>query len=118
MDGDVRAILGRARVLLEPDGAWCQGAEARDATGRPTYYVAGVSWCATGAVRQAARQLLGGAPTHDEYVKALDACNVLAFGLGTPTSAGVQGWNDTLGRTQAEVLELFDFVLADVPECA
>lgn len=107
-------LLLRAADLLEPDGAWTQGAFSRNADGSvdaggedgdPDGAAANpVCWCALGAIAQVAGHdltqrgypLTG--PLHD-------ASKLLANVVGRATGIGAADWNDEEGRTQKEVVE-------------
>lgn len=77
---------------------WCQGADALSAAGRISPLSAkAVKWSASGAIEGpdpfAARDVLMGI-----------------------TGCSLRAWNDTPGRTQAEVLALFDRAIAECEE--
>lgn len=86
-----RDVLHRAADLLEEFG-WCQGAYAVPNAG--DLFDAPVAFCAVGAIGRAHAELHGGVRTFD----ALDA--VKKYTPETP----LQHYNDTLGRTKAEVV--------------
>ena len=90
--------LREARALLAK--GWTQDAYARDINGECIYSGAEeniVSYCIVGALQHIeAKNLAYG---------TLRKC--LPFG-----SRGLLWWNDTIGRTQDEVLELFDKAIA------
>jgi hypothetical protein len=96
----VADVLLAAALLIEPEGAWTQGAFNRDAdgeTGDDLVVDTPVCWCALGAVahvlRHDAAQPWSGAALEAELaiVALLDNSDVPAF-------------NDTPGRTQSEVV--------------
>lgn len=101
-------ILRQARALISPPGAWCQAAFARGKSGRAVRPDSpnAVSFCLLGAFRRvqgfglpmegAARRLLRAQIPADQQREEGD------LGL----------WNDAPGRTQAEVLALFDLAIA------
>ena len=92
----VADILARAADLIEPEGAWTQGEEARDAHGEGLEDFSGtdaVCWCAGGAIWKAAR-LLG-------VVRGAPFQRYFELFLGV---TGVPEWNDAPERTQAEVV--------------
>ena len=103
-----RVVLSAALEKIRRPGAWLQGATAENAAGEDTYPWAedACAWCATGAiqavepdmrnVRQAAYRLLftrGGMPR-----------STLSAFMSSPIVA----YNDAAGRTQAEVVRLFE----------
>ena len=82
--------LKQARKRIEQ--GWTQGAFARDKNGKETYEydLTAVKWCALGATRYGDSQ---------DFLEAfLEQSHLAEF-------------NDTDGRTQAEVLELFDIAI-------
>src|SRR6266446_2199255 len=91
-------LLHDARVLVEK--GWCQGAEARDASGRPTD---------VGAAEAAAWSLLGAlqattvADPTIEIQDVGDAVAALAELIADPSLAN---WNDCETRTKLEVLSV------------
>lgn len=92
--------LRRARVLLTPPGAWCQGGAMRDAHGnRVDKRWAAVSFCAAQALDEAD----SGADPHEVEQALLD--EVAPFET-------VVGWNDYACRTHDEVLAAFDRAIA------
>src|SRR5579862_6816673 len=108
----VAAVLARARTLIE--GGWTQGAFARDARGFAVEATEcdAVTFCMIGAIEKAAGQLW----PHEHLLALMvdteeDAKKVLAR---DPELAdySLSSYNDAQGRTQAEVLALFDRTLA------
>lgn len=91
----VLACLIAARKRITPKGAWCRGACARNHFGNFTYTEdpAAVAWCVVGAIEldNGARGALYAAMDSDDSLSA---------------------WNDAPGRTQKEVLALFDKAIA------
>ena len=106
-------ILTDARKLLSRTGAWTQGAYARDAAGvglrasEPT----ACSWCIQGAMFKV-RNLTGNLAT-PEILRAQEA---LLRHTNESDTAGLWCWNDQPGRTQEEVLDLFDKALLSVED--
>lgn len=104
-------ILKAGRTLLTPPGTWIQGLAAQDREGfgiLPEDADA-ICWCSLGALRrvrqgatvsyaQALLQLVNGMPCQPEG----DFC----------LAELVFRWNDQPGRTQDEVLALFDKAIA------
>lgn len=98
MPSDLAAVLNRAADLIEPPGAWTQGALARDATGSPVpvYEPSAVSFCVAGAVIRETNgcEMQSWSPIH----------RALATRDHRFTSASV--WQDQHERTQAEAVQL------------
>ena len=96
MTAPVSQVLSEAADLLEKPGAWTQGANARDATGKsvPVTSGRGTCFCMAGAILHR---------TGGDYRAAALVRRVLPM----PNEA-VKDWlvsfNDTTGRTQAEVV--------------
>ena len=86
-------VLDKAADLIEPEGAWTQGAEARDANGEELSYPYddAVCFCAGGAVWKAGH----------EWSVAISAWRL--FQSTVPYEDGPE-WNDEPERTQAEVV--------------
>ena len=76
---------------------WCQGAYAKDKDGYsiPPCDLGAVKWCLVGGI-QASNEL----PSESLLTNAVDLCRKLTGGLSLTT------WNDSPGRTQAQVVEL------------
>ncbi len=94
----VAEVLDGAADLLTPEGKWTQGAFARDENGveietfrdeNPTCF------CLFGAVAYVA----GAEP--EEY---REPDFILREVIGVGSASAVADWNDTSGRTQAEVI--------------
>ena len=92
--------LHAARHLVAK--GWTQCVSARDAWGRRVEYnnVMACSWCARGAVQK----IVGHNPSEITH-----ELNVTLLELGQPNA--IIAWNDEPGRTQAEVLALFDLTI-------
>ena len=110
-------ILTEARRLLV-DVGWTQGQSRAFRMGDVTGY------CATGALAEATRNLhkepswqqeLSNA-AHSNYHGALAALNDGVRARTQNLHAEVVPWNDTTGRTKAEVLDLFDAAIAATGE--
>jgi len=94
----VAEVLERAADLIEPEGAWTQGAFARNAQGKDT----GLSesrgpatcWCVLGATDHVSGE--------DDPVVQAD--HLLAQVIGGAAHNGLGEWNDAPGRTQSEVV--------------
>lgn len=93
---------GRARI----ERGWCQGAFARDANGHDVLSRSprARAWCTSGAVEFDSRPMSAGAfAAHVALCAALPADWI---------EDGAASWNDAPGRTQAEVLALYDAAIA------
>lgn len=93
-------LLNNARGLVER--GWCQGAEARDARGRPTQVVSpdATAWSLLGAL-----QATTAADPAPELQDVGDAVAALAE-LIMDTS--LANWNDSETRTKLEVLSVLE----------
>lgn len=106
---DLADILRRAAALIEPEGAWTQGAFSRNADGsidmcgeddEPDGRAANPTcWCALGAIAHAAGYDLARKSFPLEG-PLKDASKALGDVVGMP----VDDWNDALGRRQVEVV--------------
>ncbi len=92
-------VCRAAAELLEPEGRWTQDAYARDSRGSsaverlsPT----AVCWCIAGGIDRS----IGAIGT----VAGLEARKLVARVLNLSAGYGAALWNDTPGRTQAEVV--------------
>jgi len=97
-------ILLRARELVA--AGWTQGESARDAGGKkisPFSYKA-VCFCALGATHRAEEELGATTAIWDSAIRKLHPFT---------EKWNVAGWNDTPGRTQADVLAAFDAAIAE-----
>lgn len=92
----VADVLERAASLIEPEGAWCQGRTALDASKNivPATSAKAVCWCAFGAIARIAPGL------NEKYA----AEQALRKQARVPT---ISAWNDAQGRTQSEVVAMF-----------
>ena len=103
-----KEVLEKARELLAHEGVWCQGASALDASGLVCSHESrwAVSWCLIGAVETvSARNAVKGSTT----VSALD---IIHWTIDGPDHMGIVSWNDAVGRTQDQVLDLLDRAIA------
>jgi hypothetical protein len=94
-------VLKAARAKIEQ--GWTQGAFALDRERGvvPVNSPAAVCWCSLGAIKFA---------DHDLYSDSYFAAEKI---LGRASgNANIIPWNDAPGRTQAEVLEVFDHAIA------
>lgn len=92
----VSEVLDKAADLIEPDGAWTQGVNARDADGNPTSALddTATCWCALGAI----------AHIDDSRRAYLYACALSQQVWAVRRFRDVPHWNDDPERTQAEVV--------------
>jgi DnaJ-domain-containing protein 1 len=89
----VADILRKAADLIEPEGAWTQGAFGRTPNGVGTSSADSdaVCWCVAGAINKAARDLdVLAVPAHRLFERVIGGYNFT--------------WNDHHQRTQAEVV--------------
>lgn len=95
-------ILMAARNLLTPDGAWTQGAAARDDRGKhvPSKSIDAVCWCLTGALNLASK---------DSNRSSLNGA-LHMFALANKIDSLVR-WNDDMYRTHDEVLAALDHAI-------
>lgn len=99
-----REALVAARELLTPEGAWTQGAFARVGRGGNPIGPAeprAKCFCIVGALKRVCPW------------EASLAFRALERAIGV-RPGDVVNWNDTPGRTQAEVLEVLDKAIAGV----
>ena len=105
---DALRLARAVRELLATPDRWTQGAAARDSRGVACDWAdetAVVSWCILGAIYHF------GAPTSSVLLLR----RALSRQLGEmDTFLPVDSWNDTPGRTHADVLELLDRVVAEM----
>ena len=93
-------------ILLEAKGAiaqgWCQKAIARTECGIPTTVDSrrAVEWCAVGAIRKTVRHF----GEHRRVRLELDSMGA----LGEIVGDNISRWNDEPGRTQDEVVAVFN----------
>jgi hypothetical protein len=92
------AVIDQAIKLVTL--GWCQRAIARSASGQTVsaWSAAACEWCLAGAL-SAARHSGGGGPG---YIEALNLVGDIIAGMGG--AKPIEEWNDTPGRTQAEVI--------------
>lgn len=110
-------ILERGRTLLE-DHELTQFTFAKDKDGTSVSYSSpeACSFCTMGAFWRAAELELG--HEEDSWSKAREYLHYLEAAMvekvkGTNTVVfGIPTWNDTPGRTKADVLDLFDKAIA------
>jgi hypothetical protein len=113
MSAEAKRVLQRARELVA--AGWTQGCCARDVTGRPVgshrreiarkLFPNAVCYCAHGALAEADHEinpLSDEIPSEDNAYGILHGAVVAAGGLSVPS------FNDSPGRTQAEVLAVSD----------
>jgi hypothetical protein len=92
-------MLVLAHELIR-DG-WCQGAAARDASGRPVSPASAFActWSAPGALERAWVR------HNRRFGIGLDAFVHASLALAAATGEAPQTWNDAVGRTLPEVLD-------------
>ncbi len=103
-------VLQRSRELLRPLGAWIRLVHARDQRGetvRPES-AAAACWCLEGALMWSLAQM--GLPATGVYLASITS------EVREPSWASIPVWNDTLGRTQAEVLARLDSTIKRLKE--
>lgn len=98
---DAVDLLMESRPLV--DKGWCQWAVARNVLGRGVEADAedAVEWCAVGALTLVA--------TPSGCIGFTAARDLLAEAAGVDS---IIDWNNTIGRTQPEVLEVWDRAIA------
>lgn len=97
------ALEGLKAARAKVAHGWCQDVHARDENGIkvPPSSDLAVRWCVDGAFLSAAKG---------------NANAVLAFlrAVGDSSIDSIVQWNDVVGRTQAEVLAVFDRAIANL----
>lgn len=115
----VRAILLRAAELLATEGGFTQCATARDAQGERLNRASdpnAVCWCAGGAIHAAAAEISGDESGPDFYAAVALAAQADCHGDdGTYALDWLIRWSDTVGRRQAEVVDLMRRAAARAP---
>lgn len=116
LDEETRDVLRRAKEYVSR--GWCQHSPACDNVGFAVvpHDVKAVSWCVTGAVERAIFDVHGEARPPEggwgvgghRYRIARKIKPVIAALMQTDDEPG---WNNAPGRTQAEVVALFDRAL-------
>ena len=94
-------------------GGWTQGASARNVRGQTVSPEApdACSWCATGALDAACGRLYGSLNIYRVGIALEHVKRALA---AQQWRRGIVVWNDTEGRTQAEVVALLEQAAATV----
>jgi len=94
-----KEMLLQARAKIE--AGWCQYNEAKDENGSPvaSFSAEAVSFCILGAA-------------HGEALPPLRTALRARLGLPEWVRVSLADYNDAKGRTQAEVLSLFDEAIA------
>jgi len=92
-------VLEAAADLLEKPGAWTQNEFARDAVGRVVYPTSTLAtcWCVRGAIAAVNEE-------EDDHAANTRNWKAAAKLLGFHDVHDIEQWNDTPGRTQAEVV--------------
>lgn len=107
-DLTIAEVLERAADLIEPEGAWTQGAFSRDANGDADATDDGITaknpvcWCALGAVAAVCEE----DPAGNIYTPSSPSLpNAIRKLLNAHIGNYVEDWNDDPDRTQAEVVQ-------------
>jgi hypothetical protein len=112
---DVSTVLQEAQALVRK--GWCRGAMARDSVGDAVPYLSdeAVAFCVVGALEKV---LLGvdkdSSPGQPSLYMRLRSQAVRA--LTSVTGLSPAAFNDTHGRTQKEILQLFSQAL-EIVDC-
>ena len=108
---DLLPAARRVRDLLDAPEAWTRHAYSRDDGGKPANALgaAATCWSLVGAVWRESEGWLD-VPLVARFRAAAGE------DYGGPPAVGVQRWNDTPGRTHADVLALIDVVITDLEE--
>lgn len=95
-----KAVLIKARALIDTPDRWVQHYYSVQKDGVVK------SYCASGALHAAA--------TRDEGDRAWEALYDAIEGRTGGNWGGVATWNDDPGRTHAEIMQAFDWAIADL----
>lgn len=101
----VADVLDRAADLIEPEGAWTQGAYAKTADGNHFMHgdaAGAVCWCAIGAIDKASASQGRDHPNYLWLGAARQLADILPQACGLNDT--ITTFNDDPGRTQAEVV--------------
>ncbi|HWB15922.1 MAG TPA: hypothetical protein VG538_05895 [Vicinamibacterales bacterium] len=103
---ELREHLVAARALIAQ--GWCRNADARDRTGRSVQSTsdAACAWCIEGAIFRVTHTAANDWPLC-QMVTALMGAREYPYSYPFSREA-LSAWNDKPGRTQADVLALFD----------
>ena len=106
-------ILEEARNLISHPGAWTQATEARDADRKPVAPSSAdaCSWCSIGVLERVADDPVGYGSGR-RLASFRHALGILNARLGTRGEPPLTIFNDGKGRTQAEIVALFDAAIA------
>lgn len=106
---DALRIVQYARMLLARPNGWCQEAVARDKDSHKVYAAttSAVSFDIHGAVLKAEFDL-----GIDDLLPAQQVCHA----IWAVIKQHPKGWNDHEGRTQDEVLAMFDQVIQNITQ--
>lgn len=99
---NVAEILNAAADLIEPEGAWCQRAAARNTASEPVAVRSAEarSWCMLGAIDWVVFNQTG-------WMEALPIRVAVWDALRDEAGARYMApWNDVQGRTRAEVVTM------------
>lgn len=113
MTDTAATILRRARELISRPECWIQGSMARDADEHEAdeWGSSATCWCIMGAFSRVASRMApdDAQPDYDDALRyMLDATG----SEGTFAGDALADWNDTHGRTHADVLAAFDRAIA------
>jgi hypothetical protein len=105
---NTKQLLEAAYNKLKPSNAWCQQVYARDEFGDSvTFTTSATQWCALGAVKH----VLAMQPGENRFALKRAAYEKLLKHVDSTHT--ITSWNDKPGRTQREVLELYEKAIAD-----
>ena len=102
----MKEVFRRAAELISGPGCWTQGSYARSETGTPVtaWSPHARSWCIFGAIQRVTEW------DFRMYDRCRDVMTKKVIENGGPS---VSVWNDSPGRTQAEVVAFLEALAAD-----
>ena len=108
---EMAAWLRRAADKIEPEGAWTQGAPARNAKGEVVQFASpeATCWCLTGAIAVTSTHKWTHWDDPEKWGLFIDhnhsaILEVTTVALKLLRQWSLAGYNDTPGRTQSEVV--------------